>query len=135
MEIKLSEPLHDVAQICRNYHRKIQVLAGVLFCAVVLGGLVLIFEWAQKPIFTNTAFGLFVSAGFVFVYYMEELKEYKEIAPSEQGKAAGFAREHPEVAEYLQKVAATGRELVAMEYEEIVAFVEAKKGEGGDKEN
>ena len=132
-EITLEEPLDNVAQLRRSYHLKVQVLVGVLLFAVVLGGLGVIFDWAQNPIFTNTAFVLFVSAGFVFVYYMEELKEYKAITPSEQGKVAEFAREYREVAEYLQKVAASDRELVAAEYEAIVAFVETKRGEGGSK--
>ncbi|MFA6500133.1 MAG: lysophospholipid acyltransferase family protein, partial [Desulfurivibrionaceae bacterium] len=132
VEVKLTEPLENVAQVRRNYHRKVKVLVGVILFAAVLGGLSLIFDWAYDTFFTNTVFILFVSASFVFVYYMEELKEYKAIAADEQGKVAEFALEYREVAEYRQKVAAAGRELVVAEYEAIVAFVEAKKrGEGG----
>jgi 1-acyl-sn-glycerol-3-phosphate acyltransferase len=130
-DIKLGEPLDKVAQVRRNYHLKIKVLVGTLLFAVVLGGLGIIFDWARNSVFTNTAFVLFVSAGFVFVYYMEELKGYKAIAAKEQGKVTEFAREYPEVAEYLQKVAASGRELVVVEYETILAFVEAKRGDAG----
>jgi 1-acyl-sn-glycerol-3-phosphate acyltransferase len=133
IEIDPAVPLDNVAQVRRKYLGKIKVLGGLLLFAIILGGLGVIFDWARSPIFTNTAFVLFVLAGFVFVYYMEELKEYKVIDARKQGKVEEFAREYREVAEYLQKLAATERKPVKAEYDAIVAFVEAKIEEAGSK--
>ncbi|MGV1098273.1 hypothetical protein ACUUL3_02555 [Thiovibrio sp. JS02] len=130
MEIKLAEPLADVARLRGNHLGRIKVLVVVLLGAIGTGVLGMVFDPARESLYSNTAFTLFVSAGFAFVYSMEKLQDYKEVAAGEEKKMAEFARDFPEVDAYLRRVEASGRKPVAVEYETVVAFVDAKKAAG-----
>lgn len=101
---------------------------GLVACSVIIGVSSVFFATTHTEILENTAFVLFVAAGFAFVYFTEKLLEFRRPGPKRQEKLVAMMYEHGEVAEYCRKVAEQGRYLVVAEYDAIVAHVLKKEG-------
>jgi hypothetical protein len=129
MDIKINhDPPGNIPQRRWNY-----TMASLFFLALVAGAVFIgvysvVSDTGQAETFENTAFVLFVVAGFAFVYFTEKLMGYRQPGPKRQEQLVVMMYEHEEVAEYCRKVAEQGRYLVILEYEAIVAHVQKKEG-------
>jgi hypothetical protein len=101
---------------------------GLVACAVIIGVYSVLSYTRYADILENTAFILFLVAGFAFVYFTEKLMGFRRPGPRRQENLVALMYEHEEVSEYCRLVAEQGRYLVVLEYEAIVAHVQKKEG-------
>ena len=96
--------------------------------AVILGVVSVVFSTGKDEVLQNAAFGIFVLAGFAFVYFTEKLLGFRKLSPQQEEKLVALAQEYEEVSEYWRKVAEQGRYIVVLEYDAIEAHVQKITG-------
>lgn len=127
IDITKSPPV-DIPRLRWKYTRASLLFMGLVLCAIVIGVIGVFFHTGYDDFLQNTAFFLFVGAGFIFVYFTEKLLGYRKLSAKQEDKLVALAQEHEEVSEYWRQVAEQGRYIVVLEYEAVIAHV--KKHEG-----
>ncbi|MFC1844091.1 hypothetical protein ACFLZ5_04815 [Thermodesulfobacteriota bacterium] len=127
------DPPANILGLRRKYIIISLFFLGLVICAIILGVISVFFETGHTDFLENSAFVLFVSSGFAFVYFTEKFLDFRKPGPKRQEKLVTMMYEYEEVSEYCRKVAEQGRYLVVMEYDAIVAHVQ--KIEGGKPAN
>ena len=127
------DPPANILGLRRKYIFISLFFLGLVICAIILGVISVFFETGHTDFLENSAFVLFVSSGFAFVYFTEKFLDFRKPGPKRQEKLVAMMYEYEEVSEYCRKVAEQGRYLVVMEYDAIVAHVQ--KIEGGKPAN
>lgn len=127
------DPPSDVLRSKKRYLKISFSLLGVVLLAVLLGVLRVVFDFGHDALLEDIAVGLFVGAGFVFVYFGEKLNEHKELSKTQKVKIAELRRLHQDIDLYCRKVAAMDRGLIDAEYDAITAHLDAAKGRNKGK--
>ena len=123
------EPPGEIPKIRWRYTMASLFFLGLVVCAVIIGVVSIVYSTGRDEALQNTAFGLFVAAGFAFVYFTEKLLGFRKLGPEQEKKLVTLAQTYREVAEYWRKVAEQGRYIVVLEYDAIVAHVQKIEGE------
>lgn len=123
------QPPANIPQMRWKYTRASFIFMGLVFCSIILGVVGVAFNTGHDDILQNSAFGIFVAAGFAFVYFTEKLMGFRKLSAKQEENLVALAQEHGEVSEYWRQVAEQGRYIVVLEYEAVVAHVEKTKGE------
>ena len=126
-------PPANIPQLRWHYTIASLFFLGLVVCSVIIGVVSVLSNTRYTDILENTAFILFVAAGFVFVYFTEKLMGFRRPGPKRQEKLVALMYEHEEISEYCRKVAEQGRYLVVLEYEAIVAHVQKTEGKKTEK--
>ena len=123
------DPPSNIPQLRGKYISGSIFFLALVACSVIIGIFSVQTDTAHTEIFENSAFVIFVVAGFAFVYFTEKLLEFRRPGPKRREKLVAMMYEYEEVAEYCRKVAEQGRHLVVAEYDAIVAHVQKTEGE------
>lgn len=127
MHINIEQkPPTNIPQLRWKYTRASLFFLALVIIAVITGATGIFFNTGYDETLQNTAFGLFVAAGFAFVYYSEKLLGFRKLSPKQQEKLVELAQEHEAVSEYWRQVAEQGRYIVVVEYDAAVAYVQKK---------
>jgi len=123
------QPPANIPQMRWKYTRASFIFMGLVFCSIIRGVVGVAVNTGHDDILQNSAFGIFVAAGFAFVYFTEKLMGFRKLSAKQEENLVALAQEHGEVSEYWRQVAEQGRYIVVLEYEAVVAHVEKTKGE------
>lgn len=111
------EPPIDIYQGRGRYIRICVALLALVAGGGLLMAYVILAAAPRSAALENAALALIVVPAFVFVYFAEKLKAYKQLSPQEQEKLAALREHHPQIAAYFVRVALQGREPIRAEYE------------------
>lgn len=128
MEIRIGHrPPAEIPQIRRRYRRAALICLGVILCSLLMGAATVVFENRYDAVLEYAAFGLFVAAGFAFVYFTEKLMGYRRLGLKQKKELLALREKHEEVESYCRQVLSQGRYLVVNEFDAIVAHVDGIK--------
>ncbi|MDH3329132.1 MAG: hypothetical protein OEM01_07870 [Desulfobulbaceae bacterium] len=118
------EPPDNIPQIRWKYRRASLICLALVICSLTMGVLTVFYDTRYDNILEYTAFVLFVTSGFVFVYFTEKLMGYRRLGLRQKQELAALAKKNKEIEEYCRQVTAQGRYIVVNEYDAIVAYIE-----------
>lgn len=118
------EPPDNIPQIRWKYRRASLICLALVICSLIMGGFTVFYDSGYDNILEYTAFTLFVTSGFVFVYFTEKLMGYRRLGLRQKKELLALSEDYKEVEEYCRRVAAQGRYVVVEEFDAIVAHVE-----------
>ena len=103
-----NDPPTDIPQLRWKYTIASLLFLGLVVCAVILGVFSVVFSTGYDDILQNTAFALFVAAGFAFVYFTEKLMGFRRPGPKRQEKLTAMMYDHKAVSEYCRAMFLSG---------------------------
>jgi hypothetical protein len=118
------EPPVNIPQIRWKYRRASLICLALVICSIIMGVFTIFYDTRYDNILEYTTFALFVTSGFVFVYFTEKLMGYRRLGLRQKKELEALSEKYKKVEEYCQKVAAQGRYIVVEEFDAIVAHVE-----------
>ena len=117
-------PPSNIPKLRWNYTRASLFFLTLVICSIIIGIVGIFFTTGYDDILHNTAFILFVAAGFAFVYFTEKLLGFRRLTKTQEEKLVSLAQQHETVSEYWRQVVEQGRYIVVNEYDAIVAYVQ-----------